>query len=272
MNRRRFLQGLGLAPAAAFAALPVVSSIEVFRVPVNRRGDWILVRLKTLNGLTGIGDASHARPDSATIELLRQFFAGLKGRSIFEVEWLRRSTLSEIAKHGQPAAVALSGLEQCLWDLQGQALGVPTYAPFGGALRNQIRNYANINRSTEERSPEGFARMAGKAVQAGFDAIKLAPFDDMPKIGSDPTIMEQFTKLGIERAARAKRDRSQGRSPDRRPQSLRSSERVGASRTNGIPEPVLARGGHSAPPAGPSGCDQPDRKDADCGRRVDLRS
>lgn len=201
MNRRRFLQTLGLAPAAAFATAPIVSGIEVFRVPVNHRGDWILVRLKTSNGLTGIGDASHARPDSATIELLRQFFATLRGHSIFDVEWLRREAQPEIGRRGQPAAVALSGLEQCLWDLEGKALGVPTYALFGGALRKQIRNYANINRSTEERSPAGFARMAEKAIGEGFDAIKLAPFDDMPKIGSDAAVMEKFTKLGIERAA-----------------------------------------------------------------------
>jgi galactonate dehydratase len=36
----------------------------------------------------------------------------------------------------------------------------------GGQLRDRIRNYANINRSTEERTPAGFAAMAEKAVAA----------------------------------------------------------------------------------------------------------
>jgi L-alanine-DL-glutamate epimerase-like enolase superfamily enzyme len=42
---------------------------------------------------------------------------------------------TEIAKVGRPAAVALSAIEQTLWDLQGQALGVPPYQLFGGLLR-----------------------------------------------------------------------------------------------------------------------------------------
>jgi galactonate dehydratase len=92
-----------------------------------------------------------------------------------------------------------------MWDLQGQVLGLPVYKLFGGMLHPKIRNYANINRSTEERSPEGFARMAQAAVKAGFDAIKLAPFDDMPPMTSGAKTVADFTTLGVERT-RAVRD------------------------------------------------------------------
>jgi L-alanine-DL-glutamate epimerase-like enolase superfamily enzyme len=77
-------------------------------------------------------------------------------------------------------ACALSALEQCQWDIIGQALNLPVYQLFGGALRLSIRNYANINRSTDPRTPGGFASMAERAIQAGFDAVKLAPWDDLP--------------------------------------------------------------------------------------------
>jgi galactonate dehydratase len=42
--------------------------------------------------------------------------------------------------------------------------------------------------------------MAERAVAAGFDAIKLAPFDDMTRDLSDAAKVEEFTKMGIARA------------------------------------------------------------------------
>jgi galactonate dehydratase len=206
MNRRGLLQFLGAAPlAAAFGPSRVsVTGLEIFRVKVNRRGDWVLIRLETSAALTGIGEASHGGHDELTVRWLRQFFELLKARSIFEIERLRAAVEPEIARRGTLAAVAFSALEQCLWDIQGKLFGVPCYNLFGGSLRTRIRNYANINRSTEDRSPAGFAKMAESAVRAGFDAVKLAPFDDLPIDLTDPARIEELTRLGIE-CARAVR-------------------------------------------------------------------
>jgi galactonate dehydratase len=206
MNRRELLQLLNAAPlAAAFGPSRVtVTGLEIFRVKVNRRGDWVLIRLNTSAGVTGIGEASHGGRDELTVQWLRQFFELLKGRGVFDIERLRAAVEPEIARRGTPAAVAFSALEQCLWDIQGKLFGVPCYNLFGGSLRTRIRNYANINRSTEDRSPAGFAKMAESAVRAGFDAVKLAPFDDLPSNLTDPARIEELTRLGIE-CARAVR-------------------------------------------------------------------
>lgn len=189
------------ASAQRDAAKILIGDYETFSVHVNTRGDWILVRLATNSGIRGIGEASQGASDAATLRYLGQFAARLKGRGIFEIEWLRKATAPEIATGGRSAACALSALEQCLWDIIGQALNVPVYELFGGALRTAIRSYANINRSTNPRTPAGFAAMAARAVEAGFDAVKLAPWDDMPADLSDAAKVEQITQLGIERAA-----------------------------------------------------------------------
>jgi len=200
MTRRRLLQSLSVAPLARAdreAAKVTVTALELFRVKVNRRGDWLLARLSTSAGITGIGEASQSGRDEETAKRLGQFFELLKGRSVFDIEWLRGAAKPQ----NRAAATALSALEQCLWDIQGKLFGVPCYDLFGGPLGTRIRNYANINRSTEDRSPSGFAKMAERAVQTGFDAVKLAPFDGMPR---DRSKAEDFTRLGIE-CARAVR-------------------------------------------------------------------
>jgi galactonate dehydratase len=202
IRRRGFLGSLAAPfawPAAAAETRRIhATGLEIFRVHVNARGNWLLARLSTSAGISGIGEASHGGRDEAVAALLQQFFEPLKGRSIHDIEWLRRAVEPEVLKRGRGAAVALSALEQCLWDIRGKTLGVPCYELFGGRLHQRIRNYANINRSAE-RSPQGFAEMAARAVRAGFDAIKMAPFDDMPRDLSNAARTEQFTRLGIER-------------------------------------------------------------------------
>jgi len=208
MNRRSMLQGLALAPLAlsgekfaySQSSLPnvTVDRLEVFRVKVNRRGNWTIVRLNTSGGLTGLGDASQSSSDDQTFAYLKQFSALLQGRSIFDIEWLRKVTAPVILQGGAPAAVAASALEQSLWDIQGKAFGVPVYELFGGRIQDRIRIYANINRSTDDRTPDGFARMAEKALAASFDAVKLAPFDEMPRGLTDHVQVEHFTQFGID--------------------------------------------------------------------------
>jgi galactonate dehydratase len=174
-----------------------VAGIEVFHVKVNHRGNWTIVRLNTAGGVTGLGDASQSNRDDQTVLYLKQLSDLLRGRSIFEIEWFREATKPVIAQNGPPAAVAASALEQALWDVRGKIFSVPAYEFFGGRIQPRIRIYANINRSTVDRTPEGFARMAERAVAASFDAVKLAPFDEMPRGLTDAGKIEEHSRQGI---------------------------------------------------------------------------
>lgn len=206
ITRRGLVSSLSTMPLAIWAAetrVPkvTVSGIELFPIKVNHRGNWLIVRLRTSAGVTGIGDASQSgngpANDARTHEFLRQFFDRLQGRSIYDIEFLRGVGMPEAERSKLPAAVAFSALEQCLWDIRGKIFGVPTWDLFGGRIQPRIRQYANINRSTDPRTPESFADMAGRAIAAGFDAVKLAPFDEMPRDLSNAAVIEDFTKRGI---------------------------------------------------------------------------
>jgi galactonate dehydratase len=217
-GRRSFLQamaGLMLVPSLAAAASKeaakhIISGMDLVHVRVNKRGNWVIPRLRCANGLSGLGDASQSTSDEQCIQFLKQYLGMLRGRSIFDIAWFRRATLALRAANGggygrTPSSMAASALEQCLWDLQGKALGLPAYEMFGGRIQDRLRLYANINRSTDDRTPAGFAANARRAVDAGFDAIKLASFDGMPAKIADRAQLEHYMKLGID-CAQAVRD------------------------------------------------------------------
>ena len=100
---------------------------------------------------------------------------------------------------GRIVHTALSAIEQALWDILGQQLGVPVYVLLGGAMRDRLRLYANINRHVRDRSPRGFALAAVEAVSEGYTAIKIAPFDELNDPNRVRTGPDAASLPGIER-------------------------------------------------------------------------
>ena len=218
-NRRAFLATAGAAAGALLAprwlhAAPRlrVTGFELLPVRASARTVWLIVRLRTDAGLTGLGEASDAfgfanttREDAARMEAeLRGLFELVNGRSPLEIESFRQRGLA-LASKGLVQATAFSAIEQALWDLSGKALDVPTSALFGGAVRDRLAVYANVNRATAPRTPQGFAMAARAAAAEGFRAIKAAPWDGFPPPGSPPDRIEAAVQSGIA-AARAMRD------------------------------------------------------------------
>ena len=170
---------------------------------------WLIVRLQTDAGLTGLGEASDAfgfantsREDAARMDaMLRSFFALAEGHSPLEIGAYRTKGHPMAAAGGLVAATAFSAIEQALWDLSGKALEVPVHALFGGAVRRSLSCYANVNRATNPRTPEGFAAAAKAAVAEGFRAVKAAPWDGFPPAGSPAKSVETAIELGIDSTA-----------------------------------------------------------------------
>jgi galactonate dehydratase len=149
-----------------------IQDAEIFRLPVLR-GSWLIVRLRTNQGIGGLGDASHSGDDAQTAREIRRMLEMLRGRPVNSVECLRSQL--------NGSSVAFSAIEQAIWDISGKIAGLPVSDLLGGAVHPAIRLYANINRTTRPRTPEAFASMASQAIEAGFDTVKLAPFDELPQ-------------------------------------------------------------------------------------------
>jgi galactonate dehydratase len=214
LSRRDFLSaGAGLAAGSLLWTQEIlhaaprlrVTGVELLPVRATARTVWLLVRLRTDAGLTGLGEASDAfgfanttKDDAARMEAeLRAFFELVKGQSPLDVGAYRQHAEPLVAKGGLVSATACSAIEQALWDLAGKALDVPTYSLFGGRVRDTLPVYANINRATTMRTPAGFAETAKAAVRDGFRAVKGAPFDGFPPAGSPPAVVEAALENGI---------------------------------------------------------------------------
>lgn len=98
-----------------------------------------------------------------------------------------RLTLADLAglrSDGLQQAAVSSALRQAQTDLAARRAGVPLADYLGGFARRKIGIYANINRCTLDRSPEGMATSARRALARGHTAIKIAPFDEvLPTMG-----------------------------------------------------------------------------------------
>ena len=180
-----------------------IVDVRVLGVRVNHRGNWIFVQVETDDGIVGLGETSQSGDDAALAFLIRRSLRPkLLGRDPSSVEAIWRDLAQRPAGglvDGRLEATALSGVEQALWDVNGRALGVPIHRLLGGAVRERIRLYANINRAVTDRSPGGFARAATMAVADGFTAVKLAPFDGVQWSQRDRAEAGPALARGIER-------------------------------------------------------------------------
>ena len=157
-----------------------ITGIEIETVHVTERVDWTFVQIDTDKGIRGLGELNPSVRKADGLGTVRQMADALIGRDPRQIEKL--NALFDSTSLDRIGFRVLSALDQALWDILGKSLDAPVHALLGGACRDEIRLYANINRATRgDRSPEAFARNAATAVADGFDAVKLAPFDGLDR-------------------------------------------------------------------------------------------
>lgn len=138
---------------------PLDIALSVARI--TPKTQWVFLVATDAGGVTGLGEATlNGREGDVLAAAERRFRNG---------------------ETGAPADLAMaafvSALDQAMHDLHARRSGIPLWQKFAAAAREQIPVYANINRRTLDRTPEGFADSARAAKAAGYDAFKLAPFD-----------------------------------------------------------------------------------------------
>tara|TARA_Y100001934_G_scaffold124173_1_gene151317 strand:+ start:124 stop:1248 length:1125 start_codon:yes stop_codon:yes gene_type:complete len=141
---------------------------------------WVIVKVKTDEGITGIGEAYHGA-GVHQIVVDERITRTLIGKDPLNVDRCFRDMMRGQSASGyyQGAVMsAISGIEMALWDIKGQAFGAPIWQMLGGKFRDRVRVYNDCHAGDDE-TPEAYARKAVEVEARGFDAIKF-DIDPLP--------------------------------------------------------------------------------------------
>jgi len=141
--------------------------------------DSVLVRVRTDDGLEGVGEADSSpevvkaiidAPFSHNIACgLRQL---LVGENPLDHERLWQKMYRRTMYFGRTAVgiTAMSAVDMALWDLKGKAFGQPIHRLLGGKRHDRVRGYASILFGRDGKETADIAR---RWVKAGYTAVKF---------------------------------------------------------------------------------------------------
>ncbi len=129
--------------------------------------NWVFCKIYTNAGLVGLGEGSVTSKEATVTEAIMEQERFLIGRDPSDIELIWQGMFRNPRWRGGPVLnSAISAVEIALWDILGQALGVPIYRLLGGAARTRIRMYLDVG-----ATPEEFLR----AKELGYTAAKMTP-------------------------------------------------------------------------------------------------
>ena len=145
-----------------------ITQIETIRVAEQPMVIWVQVH--TDEGIVGLGETFYA-PSVVETAIHDWFGPLLIGRDPFTIErhWEAMFRLSDHAGYGGAEMRAISCLDIALWDIKGQAVGLPVYEMLGGAVRSKVPVYATY--MPDDRAGE----VAKEFLDEGITAMKGGP-------------------------------------------------------------------------------------------------
>lgn len=163
LNRRDFLaRTAALGAAGVVAAAPgsrllaaenvdaakalnlKITGLKTFVVDTGPDSDenYVFVKIHTNQGITGLGEGTmtgKARTVAAAIEEHERY---LVGKDPTDIEYLWQAMFRGPRYRGGPILMsALGAVDVALWDILGQALGVPLWKLLGGRARDKVKAY-----------------------------------------------------------------------------------------------------------------------------------
>lgn len=159
--------------------------------PDNPGWQPIVCRVYTDAGIYGDGEAAlaYGRAHRAAFGMIQDLAELVIGMDPLENEviWEKLYKSTFWGQNGGPVVFAgISALDIALWDIKGKYFQVPVYRLLGGKMHDRLRCYASQlqfgwgSRKTPACSIEDYVNNARKAVEEGYDAIKIDFFTFSP--------------------------------------------------------------------------------------------
>ena len=177
--------------------MTAITAIEPVVVNVSPKTNWTFVSVTTSAGDIGWGECSLNGWEPLLVDYAAMLAKSAIGCDIEDSHRVTRHL--QHAPGGMVVNAVRSAVEQACTDIRARRAALPIHALLGGAGRVAVPAYANINRGVNERSPEGFAAAAGRALAAGYRAVKIAPFDGVVAEDAAVTPIDERIRAGLDR-------------------------------------------------------------------------
>lgn len=162
---------------------------------------FVIVLVKTDEGLTGAGEATLRFPVClsgqviAAIDGCREYLVGQDPRRIAR---LGADLYDRFFWRGGPVELtALGAIDQALWDILGQAAGMPVYQLLGGAYHENLPLYHNGWWRGAETTEEVIAK-ATDTIAKGAKRLKWYPFEFLPQLQDNFHVTNAQLKRAID--------------------------------------------------------------------------
>ena len=180
--------------------------------------EWVVLSLGDGTGTAGEGEITSTQLDRHVAPVAARLANRLRGQRITDdSDVITLNNLStEQLEADRVLATAVSGLRCAVADALAQRAQLPlvdylrALYDHGGTADRSVQLYSNINRALKpddsgpvDRSPDAFAEMAQRAMEAGFTTAKCAPFDEC-QAPFKSTGLPREAEMGLDRVRAAK--------------------------------------------------------------------
>ena len=137
---------------------------------------WVFLRLRTADGVEGVGECSLNGLAQTTVACLEELCPCVLGQRPEDYATITRRMLTDrYSDAGQVHRGVIAAVELACLDILGKRAGLPVYALLGGKVRDRIQAYAN-GWYRVDRSPEPMRTAAQQAASHGYLHLKCDPF------------------------------------------------------------------------------------------------
>ena len=168
-----------------------ITGLKTFVVNAGS-SNWVFCKVYTNQGLVGLGEGSVTSKEATVVAAIMEHERFLIGKDPTDIELLWQGMFRYPRWRGGPILnSAISAVEIALWDILGQALGVPIYKLLGGAARQRIRMYLDVGSTPEAFLESEGGRLHGGQIRTSSRSRKTSSVRPMryakaPQAGSGP--------------------------------------------------------------------------------------
>ncbi len=186
-----------------------ITDLKTFLVDAGNDENWVFVKIYTNQGITGLGDGTLSAKGRTMADAIAEHKRYLVGKDPTAIERLWQVMFRGPRYRGGPVLMgAISAIEIALWDILGQAVGLPIWRLLGGKARDRVRLYCHEGylerishrRKRRPKSPEEEIELWKQRQAEGWTCVKGGFFP----VSSKAVDFREAIREGVEHLAKVR--------------------------------------------------------------------